>query len=106
MGANPLTFLGLAGVGDLTLTCTGDLSRNRQLGKRLAAGERAGEIVASQKAVAEGYVSALPVRRLALREGVEMPISEAVYRVCFEDAEVREEAARLMSRGMKDELTD
>jgi glycerol-3-phosphate dehydrogenase (NAD(P)+) len=104
MGANPLTFLGLAGVGDLTLTCTGDLSRNRQLGKRLAAGERVGEIVASQKAVAEGYVSALPVRRLAVREGVEMPISEAVYRVCFEDADVREEAARLMSREMKDEL--
>jgi glycerol-3-phosphate dehydrogenase (NAD(P)+) len=103
MGANPLTFLGLAGVGDLTLTCTGDLSRNRQLGKRLAGGERAGEIVASQKAVAEGYVSALPVRRLALREGVEMPISEAVYRVCFEDADLREEAARLMSREMKDE---
>jgi glycerol-3-phosphate dehydrogenase (NAD(P)+) len=104
LGANPLTFLGLAGVGDLTLTCTGDLSRNRQLGLRLAAGERADEIAASQKAVAEGYVSARPVHRLAGREGVEMPIAEAVYRVCYEGAEVREEAAALMRREMKDEF--
>jgi glycerol-3-phosphate dehydrogenase (NAD(P)+) len=104
LGASPLTFLGLAGVGDLTLTCNGDLSRNRQMGLRLAKGERASEIAASQKAVAEGYVSAAPVHRLAEREGVEMPIAEAVYRVCYEDADVRAEAARLMSREMKDEL--
>jgi glycerol-3-phosphate dehydrogenase (NAD(P)+) len=104
LGANPLTFLGLAGVGDLTLTCHGDLSRNRQMGLRLARGERAGAIAASQKAVAEGYVSARPVHRLAAREGVEMPIAEAVYRVCYEDAEIREQALRLMSREMKDEL--
>lgn len=104
LGANPLTFLGLAGVGDLTLTCHGELSRNRQMGVRLAKGERAADIAASQKAVAEGYVSALPVHRLAAREGVEMPIAEGVYRVCYEDADVREEALRLMSREMKDEL--
>jgi glycerol-3-phosphate dehydrogenase (NAD(P)+) len=104
LGANPLTFLGLAGVGDLTLTCHGELSRNRQMGIRLAKGERAAEIAASQKAVAEGYVSAFPVHRLAAREGVEMPIAEGVYRVCYEDADVREEALRLMSREMKDEL--
>lgn len=103
LGANPLTFLGLAGVGDLTLTCNGDLSRNRQMGKRLAAGERAAEIAASQKAVAEGYVSAPAVRELGRREGVEMPITDAVYRVCYEDADVRAEALRLMSRDPRDE---
>ncbi len=104
LGASPLTFLGLAGVGDLTLTCNGELSRNRQLGVRLAKGESAAEIAASQKAVAEGYVTAAPAHRLAEREGVEMPIAAAVYRVCYEGADVLEEAARLMSREMKDEL--
>ncbi len=104
LGANPLTFLGLAGVGDLSLTCNGELSRNRQLGLRLARGERAEEIAASLKAVAEGYMSARPVYRLAEREGVEMPIAEAVYRVCYKGADVGEEAAALMRREMKDEL--
>ncbi len=104
LGANPLTLLGLAGVGDLTLTCTGDLSRNRQLGQMLATGRKASEIVASRDAVAEGYHTAAAVHRLAEREGVEMPISEAVYRVCHEDADIEEEAMRLMSRERKDEL--
>jgi len=104
LGANPLTFLGLAGVGDLTLTCTGELSRNRQLGMQLAAGKTAREIVESQQAIAEGYRTATAVHRLAQREGVDMPISEAVYRVCHQGTDVREEAARLMSRERKDEL--
>ena len=104
LGANPLTFLGLAGVGDLTLTCTGELSRNRQLGLQLAAGRTAREIVASQQAIAEGYRTAKAVHRLAQREHVEMPISEAVYRVCHEGSDVGAEAARLMSRERKDEL--
>lgn len=104
LGANPLTFLGLAGVGDLTLTCTGELSRNRQLGQQLAAGKLARDIVASQKAVAEGYYTAAAVHALAQREGVDMPISEAVYRVCHEGADLRAEAIRLMSRERKDEL--
>jgi glycerol-3-phosphate dehydrogenase (NAD(P)+) len=104
LGANPLTFLGLAGVGDLTLTCTGDLSRNRQLGQHLATGKTAKEILASQKAIAEGYRTSAAVHRLAERENVEMPISEAVYRVCHEGASLTEEATRLMSRERKDEL--
>ncbi len=104
LGANPLTFLGLAGVGDLTLTCTGELSRNRQLGLQLASGKPARDIVASQRAVAEGYRTALAVHRLAAREGIDMPISEAVYRVCHEGADLSEEGARLMSRARKDEL--
>ncbi len=104
MGANPLTFLGLAGVGDLILTCTGDLSRNRQLGKRIAKGEKPEEIVASQKAVAEGYVTAKPVYQLSQRLGVEMPITEAVYRVCYEGVHLLMAAMGLMNRESKDEL--
>lgn len=104
MGANPLTFLGLAGVGDLTLTCHGDLSRNRQLGVQLASGKTAREVVSSQKAVAEGYRTAAAVHTLAGRHGVDMPISESVYRVCHEGALLKDEAERLMTRDRKDEL--
>ena len=104
LGANPLTFLGLAGVGDLTLTCHGELSRNRQLGVQLASGKTAQEVVSSQKAVAEGYRTAAAVHALAQRAGVEMPISESVYRVCHQGASLREEATRLMTRERKDEL--
>ena len=104
LGANPLTFLGLAGVGDLSLTCNGELSRNRQLGVQLATGKTARDIVRSQKAVAEGYRTSAAVHRLAEREGVDMPISEAVYRVCHEGASLAEEATALMTREAKDEL--
>ncbi len=104
LGANPLTLLGLAGVGDLTLTCTSKLSRNFRLGLQLAAGKPAREVVASQKAVAEGYHTAAAVHALAQRAKVDMPISEAVYRVCHEGASLGEEAMRLMSRERKDEL--
>ncbi|MCZ7587231.1 MAG: NAD(P)-dependent glycerol-3-phosphate dehydrogenase [Deltaproteobacteria bacterium] len=104
LGANPLTFLGLAGVGDLILTCTGDLSRNRQLGKRLAAGEKASDIVGGQKAVAEGYVTAKPVYELAQKMNVDMPISTAVYRVLYEGQDLLTAAQGLMNREMKDEL--
>jgi len=104
LGANPLTFLGLAGVGDLTLTCNGELSRNRQLGVQLASGRTAQEVVSSQKAVAEGYKTAAAVHTLSERTGVEMPISEAVYLVCHQGALIREEATRLMTRPRKDEL--
>lgn len=104
LGANPLTFLGLAGVGDLTLTCHGDLSRNRQLGVKLASGMTAKEIVTSQKAVAEGYRTAAAVHALSEQTGVEMPISEAVYLVCHKGASIKDEATRLMTRERKDEL--
>ena len=104
LGANPLTFLGLAGVGDLSLTCNGALSRNRQLGQQLATGKTAKEIVTSQKAVAEGYRTSKAVHELATQEGVDMPISEAVYKVCHEGASLPEEATRLMRRDAKDEL--
>lgn len=104
MGANPLTFQGLSGVGDLILTCTGDLSRNRTLGKKLAEGKTAEEIVSSQTAVAEGYVTAKPVVQLAEKYGIEMPISEAVYKVCYEGADLKKSVLKLMNRSEKDEF--
>jgi glycerol-3-phosphate dehydrogenase (NAD(P)+) len=104
MGANAVSFLGLAGVGDLVLTCTGDLSRNRTLGKRLALGEKAGDIIRSQNSVAEGYVTVKPAFELAKKHNVDMPICEAVYKVCYEDADIRNIGIQLMSRTMKDEF--
>jgi glycerol-3-phosphate dehydrogenase (NAD(P)+) len=105
LGANPITFLGLAGVGDLMLTCTGDQSRNRTLGKRLVtSGETAEHIVGSQKAVAEGYVTVRAVRALKEKLGVDMPIVEAVYRVCYEGSDFLEEAEKLSNRAMKEEF--
>ncbi len=104
LGANPLTFLGLAGVGDLTLTCHGELSRNRQLGQKIAEGRSARDVISSQKAVAEGYYTAVAVHALSERTGVDMPICEAVYKVCHQDVPIQKEAARLMSRERRDEL--
>jgi glycerol-3-phosphate dehydrogenase (NAD(P)+) len=104
MGAKTVSFLGLAGMGDLVLTCTGDLSRNYTLGKRLALGEKAADIIHSQNSVAEGYVTVKPAVELAHKHNVDMPICEAVYKVCYENADIREEGLKLMSRTMKDEF--
>lgn len=81
LGGRTETFLGLAGAGDLILTCTGDLSRNRTVGLRLAAGASIGEILASLGHVAEGVGTAYEVERLAARIGVDMPITKAVCAV-------------------------
>jgi glycerol-3-phosphate dehydrogenase (NAD(P)+) len=103
-GANPLTMSGLAGVGDLVLTCTGELSRNRQVGMRLSGGERPEAILASMTQVAEGVRTAKSVHDLARRLGVDMPICERVYEVLFEGVTPREAVARLMARELKPEL--
>lgn len=105
LGAYPATFAGLAGLGDLVLTCTGDLSRNRTLGLNLGRGARLNELTAGSRQVAEGVRTALSVRGLALRERVEMPICEQVWRVLYEDKEPRSAVAELMSRDLKDELS-
>ena len=76
LGANPLTFLGLSGMGDLVLTCTGDLSRNRQVGLELGRGRTLAEIVGGMKQVAEGVRTTFAVCALAERLGVEMPIAQ------------------------------
>jgi len=104
LGAHPVTFLGLAGVGDLILTCTGDLSRNRTLGRAIARGHKAEEILASQNAIAEGYYTAAPAFQLARRLEVDAPIIEQVYYVLHEGRELADAMGRLVNRRRKDEF--
>jgi glycerol-3-phosphate dehydrogenase (NAD(P)+) len=104
LGANPLTFLGMAGVGDLILTCTGELSRNRMLGKQVAAGVDPKAYLASKKSVAEGYYTADAAYGLAQKLGVDMPITENVYHVLHRGRPLSEAVRALLERGYKDEL--
>jgi glycerol-3-phosphate dehydrogenase (NAD(P)+) len=101
MGAKARTFSGLAGMGDLILTCTGDLSRNRAFGRKLAEGARPAELLAGSRTVAEGVNACRSVGRLSERHAVEMPICEAVYRVLFEGQDPREAVEQLMSRDLR-----
>jgi glycerol-3-phosphate dehydrogenase (NAD(P)+) len=103
-GANPLTLSGLSGMGDLVLTCTGDLSRNRQVGLELGRGKKLEDIVGGMSMVAEGVKNARSVHDLAQKLKVEMPICESVYRVLYEGLSVREGVTQLMSREPKSEL--
>jgi glycerol-3-phosphate dehydrogenase (NAD(P)+) len=103
MGANPLTFLGLSGVGDLVLTCTGELSRNRTVGFELGKGRRLEEILAHMRMVAEGVKTTRSVYHLARRQGVELPICEEMYRILYENRSPREAVASLMQRDLKHE---
>jgi glycerol-3-phosphate dehydrogenase (NAD(P)+) len=106
LGANPRTFTGLAGYGDLILTCTGALSRNHTLGKKIAEGRRLEDILGEMRMVAEGVRTARSVMELSLRLGVEMPISEGVYRILYEGLPPREAVVQLMTRDLKPELDD
>lgn len=103
MGAKAETFAGLAGMGDLILTCTGALSRNRQLGELLAQGTSLADYRATHRNVAEGVNTALAASRLAARHGVEMPITGQVAAVLFEGASPRDGLAQLMERTLKAE---
>jgi len=103
LGADPLTFQGLAGVGDLVLTCTGDLSRNRTLGLRLGQGEKLADITASTPMVAEGVKTTRSARGLARREGVEMPITDEIYEVLYSSRDPLLALKALMSRSPKKE---
>jgi glycerol-3-phosphate dehydrogenase (NAD(P)+) len=104
LGADPLTFMGMAGVGDLVLTCTGDLSRNRQLGMRVAAGADPAAYLAEQRAVAEGFSTSAAAWDLARKLGVDMPITEQVYHVLHRGRPLLEAARALLERARKDEL--
>jgi glycerol-3-phosphate dehydrogenase (NAD(P)+) len=104
LGADPLTFLGMAGVGDLVLTCTGDLSRNRQLGIRVAEGLDPAAYLASQRAVAEGFSTSAAAYEMAQKLGVDMPITEQVYHVLHRGRPLLEAGRALMERGHKEEL--
>ena len=103
LGARPATFYGLAGMGDLVLTCTGSLSRNRTVGYRLGQGESLEEILSDMTAVAEGVKTAPAVRELALRHEVEMPIVEQVCAIVEEGRSPAEALNTLMMRDPKPE---
>lgn len=103
MGGQWVTLAGLAGMGDLVLTCTGDLSRNRRVGLALGAGRSLEAILDEMDAVAEGVRTTRAARDLAGRYGVEMPIVDAVYSVLYEDVDPMEGLARLMAREPKPE---
>ena len=103
LGADPLTFLGLAGMGDLVLTCTGDLSRNRRVGLELAAGRSLREIVEGMQEVAEGIRTTRAACALAEAHGVEMPISQTVRRVLEGELRAADAVQVLMTRQLRSE---
>ncbi len=104
MGAHPLTFSGLAGIGDLLLTCTGDLSRNRTVGMQLAKGRKLKDILGQMRQVAEGVVTAKSIHMLAQKMEVEMPICEQVYRVLYEEKDPLLVVSELLERDLKHEM--
>jgi glycerol-3-phosphate dehydrogenase (NAD(P)+) len=106
LGAHPLTFSGLSGLGDLVLTCTGGLSRNRTVGLKLGEGLLLEEIVASTKMVAEGVKTTKSAYALAQRHGVEMPIVQQVYETLYNNKDPRQAVTDLMGRSLRDELDD
>ncbi len=103
MGAKPQTLWGLAGLGDLVLTCTGDLSRNRTVGVELARGRKLDEIVASMRMVAEGVKTTNAAIDLARRHSLEMPITEQMFQMLHFGISPREAIQRLMERSLKGE---
>ena len=106
MGAQPRTFTGLAGVGDLILTCTGDLSRNHTIGKQIGEGKKLKDLLAGMHMVAEGVKTARSVYNLSRERGVEMPISHAVYHVLYDDMDPKTALYQLMTRDLKQELDE
>jgi glycerol-3-phosphate dehydrogenase (NAD(P)+) len=104
LGAQASTFMGLTGMGDLILTCTGDLSRNRRVGLALAQGKPLDQIVRELGHVAEGVPCAKAVRELAARLGVDMPITNAVAGVLFDGNSVQDTVDRLLARDPRNEL--
>jgi glycerol-3-phosphate dehydrogenase (NAD(P)+) len=103
LGASPLTFAGLAGMGDLILTTTGDLSRNRSLGVALGQGQTLDQYRAAHRSVAEGANTSKAGAALGARMGVELPITEKVCEVLFSGRPAREGIAELMARELKSE---
>ncbi len=103
LGARRETFSGLAGIGDLVLTCTGRLSRNHLVGFELGKGKTLEEILSGMKMVAEGVHTTLMARALAETRGVEIPITEQVYQVLYQNKPPRTAIVDLMSRSLKDE---
>jgi glycerol-3-phosphate dehydrogenase (NAD(P)+) len=105
-GARLETLMGLAGMGDLVLTCTGGLSRNRYVGQELGKGRQLEEIVSGMHEVAEGVKTTLAVHRLSLKLNVEMPITTEVHAVLYEGKRVRDAAGELMLRPLRGEANN
>ena len=103
MGADPLTFSGLGGLGDLVLTCTGDLSRNRMVGLKLGQGKKLSTILSEMRMVAEGVKTTRSAWNLARKVGVEMPILDQVYQVLYQDKPCRDAVRDLLARSLKEE---
>jgi glycerol-3-phosphate dehydrogenase (NAD(P)+) len=98
-----LTFAGLAGMGDLVLTCTGDLSRNRQVGLELSRGKSLAQILAGMNEVAEGVKTTKAAHDLGVRVGVELPIVDAIHNVIEHGWSARDAVAELLKREVKHE---
>lgn len=103
LGAEPATFAGLAGMGDLVLTCTGALSRNRAVGVAIGEGRTLAQALDGKESVAEGVVTTRSARALAARLGIEMPIVEATHAILFDGETPARALARLMGRDLKHE---
>ena len=103
LGARIETFAGLAGIGDLVLTCTGALSRNRAVGVEIGKGATLEQVLSSRETVAEGVLNTQSADALAAAQGVEMPIVTAVRRVLFEGQAARQAIAELMARDLRAE---
>ncbi|MFC1821160.1 NAD(P)H-dependent glycerol-3-phosphate dehydrogenase [Thermodesulfobacteriota bacterium] len=104
MGSNPLTFAGLAGMGDLVLTCTGDLSRNRNVGLKIGEGMLLSEILEGMNMVAEGIKTARSAYGLANKKQVDMPIIEQMHQILYEDKDPKDAVRELMTRELKVEI--
>ena len=104
LGGKESSFMGLSGIGDLLLTASGELSRNRTIGFRLGKGEKIADIMAEAKTVAEGVRTSRSIHELSAKVSVEMPICNEVYYVCHENKDPKEAAQYLMTRRLKDEF--
>lgn len=103
LGANPLTFLGLSGLGDLVLTCTGDLSRNRRVGFEIGRGKKLEDVLAGLHQVAEGVLTTRSAYELSRRHEVYMPITEEIYHVLYEGKDLRDAVHALMTGQLRSE---
>ena len=103
LGGRPETFAGLAGAGDLVLTCTGPLSRNRSVGLEIGRGRKLPEVLAGMRMIAEGVATARATLALSRRHEVEMPIAAKVHAVLFEGMAPQDAVAELLARPLKEE---
>lgn len=103
LGAKETTFMGLSGMGDLILTCYGNLSRNRAFGIALTAGKNPQDVIKNQKNVVEGYYSTNAVYNLSRKLGIDMPITEELYKIMYEKKDIQSSLKDIISRGFKAE---